>query len=61
MRGKEEIKDDTLPSCIDFKSIAMSLTNIGDRNKDPTERKWILFWTFQVWISWGTPISNVKS
>lgn len=39
MRGKEEIKDDTLPSCIDFKSIAMSLTNIGDRNKDPTERK----------------------
>ena len=38
MRGKVKVKDDTSPSCIDFKSIAMSLTKMGDRNKGLTRK-----------------------
>ena len=49
--GKAEVKNDTSLSCKDLKSIVMSLTKTGNKSKDLILRKWILFWTFQVWIS----------
>lgn len=39
MNGKTEVKNDSSLCCIDLKLIAMSLTKIGNRNKELISRQ----------------------